>query len=397
MSNQHLSAFVEKLKPAATLAMAEKARALRALGHDIINLSIGQPDFDTPQFIKDAVIEAVQAGHTAYTAVPGHLELRQAICEKLQSENNLTYSPNQIVVSTGAKQSIANTCLALLDGGTEAILFTPYWVSYHTICEMTGAKVIELSAGVEQHFKVTPDQLRSVLNDKSRLIIFSSPCNPTGAVYSKSELQAIADVLQEFPNVYVIADEIYEYINYTDQHASLATLPEMYERTITVNGFSKGFAMTGWRLGYLAAPEWIAKATAKIQGQFTSGACNFNQHAAIAALKGSRKEVKEMAASYLHRRNKLIEWLKPINEFNIAEPDGAFYLFPDVSALFGKIIAGLEVSNADDVASLLLEKAHVACVSGAAFGNPNCIRFSYAADIDLIEKAVERIKSLLGY
>lgn len=393
----HLSNFVEKLKAPATLAMAEKARALRAEGHEVINLSIGQPDFDTPQFIKDAVIEAVQAGHTAYTAVPGHLALREAICEKLKQENGLTYTPNQIVVSTGAKQSIANTCLALLEEGTEAILFTPYWVSYHTICEMAGASVIELGAGVEQQFKVTPEQLRSALNEKSRLIIFSSPCNPTGAVYSKDELQALAEVLKNFPNVYVIADEIYEYINYTQQHASFAALPDMYERTITVNGFSKGFAMTGWRLGYLAAPEWIAKATAKIQGQFTSGTCNFNQHAAIVALKGSRKEVEEMAASYLQRRNQLIEWLKPIKEFKIAKPDGAFYLFPDVSALFGREVAGMKIENADDVANLLLEKAHVASVSGAAFGNPSCIRFSYATDIGLLEKAVDRIKALLGY
>ena len=396
MTQQKLSSFVNKLKSPATLAMAEKARALRAEGHDVINLSIGEPDFDTPQFIKDAAIDALNAGHTSYTAVPGHLELREAICEKLSKENGLNYKASQVVVSTGAKQSIANTCLALLEEGTEAILFTPYWVSYHTICEMAGSKVIELSAGVEQHFKVTSDQLRSVLSDKTRLIIFSSPCNPTGAVYSRTELEAIANVLKGFPNVYVIADEIYEYINYTGQHASLASIPGMYERTITVNGFSKGFAMTGWRLGYLAAPEWIAKATAKIQGQFTSGTCNFNQHAAIAALKGSRKEVKEMAASYLDRRNKLIEWLKSIKEFKIAEPDGAFYLFPDVSALFGQTIAGLKINNSDDVANLLLEKTHIACVSGAAFGNPNCIRFSYAADIELIEKAINRIKLLLG-
>lgn len=380
----------------ATLAMAQKARDVAAQGHDVINLSIGEPDFDTPQHIKDACIEAIQAGHTSYTPVPGHLVLREAICAKLQRENGLTYTPNQIVVSTGAKQSIANVALALLQEGDEAVLATPYWVSYLTIAEMTGATAVSLAADISTGFKITPKQLEACLNDKSKLLIFSSPCNPTGAVYSNSELEELAVVLRKFPNLYVISDEIYEHINFTDQYASLAGIEGMFENTITINGFSKGYAMTGWRIGYLAAPEWIANATAKIQGQFTSGTVNFTQHAAIAALNGDMQPTKDMTASYLKRRDMMIDLLKPLTDFQFAIPDGAFYLFPDVSRLFGKTIQGVELNSADDVVEFLLDKAHIATVTGTAFGDSNCIRLSIATEESRLREAGERMLKLFN-
>ncbi len=380
----------------ATLAMAQQARDVAAQGHDVINLSIGEPDFDTPQHIKDACIAAIQAGHTSYTPVPGHAILREAICEKLQRENGLTYTPNQIVVSTGAKQAIANVALALLQEGDEAVLATPYWVSYLTIAEMTGAKAVSLAADISTGFKFTPKQLEACLNDKSKLLIFSSPCNPTGAVYSNSELEELAVVLRKFPNLYVISDEIYEHINFTDQHASLAGIEGMYENTITINGFSKGYAMTGWRIGYLAAPEWIAKATAKIQGQFTSGTVNFTQHAAIAALNGDMQPTKDMTASYRKRRDMMIDLLKPLTDFQFAIPDGAFYLFPDVSRLFGKTIQGVKLNSADDVVEFLLDKAHIATVSGTAFGDSNCIRLSIATEESRLRQAGERMLKLFN-
>ena len=380
----------------ATLAMAQKARDVAAQGHNVINLSIGEPDFDTPQHIKDACIEAIQAGHTSYTPVPGIPALRSAICEKLKRENGLSYKPSQIVVSTGAKQSIANVALALLQEGDEAVLITPYWVSYLTIAEMTGAKAIPLAADINTDFKVTPKQLRACLNDKSKLMIFSSPCNPTGAVYTKSELDELAEVLREFPNLYVISDEIYEHINFGAAHASLASIDGMYEKTITINGFSKGYAMTGWRLGYLAAPEWIAKAAAKIQGQFTSGACNFNQHAAITALTGDMQPTKDMTASYLKRRDMVIDLLKPLSDFQISVPDGAFYLFPDVSRLFGKTVLGVTLNSADDVVEFLLDKAHIATVTGTAFGDSNCIRLSIATEEGKLREACERMLKIFA-
>lgn len=394
MSNSKLSQFVNRMQEPATLAMAQKAREASALGHDVINLSIGEPDFDTPQHIKDAAIAAIQAGHTGYTPVPGHQILREAICEKLKRENGLSYNPAQVVVSTGAKQCIANTCLALLEEGDEAVLVTPYWVSYLTIAEMTGATVVEIAANITTDFKITPEQLRANLNERSKLMIFSSPCNPTGAVYTLSELQALSEVLKDFPDLYVISDEIYEHINFGQAHASLATIPGMFENTITVNGFSKGYAMTGWRLGYLAAPEWIAKATAKIQGQFTSGTCNFNQYAAIEALNGDMQPTRDMTASYLRRRDMMIELLRPITDFQISIPDGAFYLFPDVSRLFGKTIAGHELNSADDVCEFLLSEAHIASVSGTAFGDSNCIRLSIATEENRLREAAARMLSL---
>lgn len=394
--NKKLSNFVNNMQAPATLAMAQKAREVAAEGHDVINLSIGEPDFDTPQHIKDACIAAIQAGHTSYTPVPGILALREAICDKLKRENGLSYQPSQIVVSTGAKQSIANVALALLQEGDEAVLITPYWVSYLTIAEMTGANAVALAADISNDFKVTAKQLKDCLNEKSKLVIFSSPCNPTGAVYTKSELEALAEVLREFPNVYVISDEIYEHINFGAQHASLASIDGMYEKTITINGFSKGYAMTGWRLGYLAAPEWIAKAAAKIQGQFTSGTCNFNQHAAVTALNGDMQPTKDMTASYLKRRDMMIELLKPLTDFQFSVPDGAFYLFPDVSRLFGKIIQGVSLKSADDVVEFLLDKAHIATVTGTAFGDSNCIRLSIATSEDKLREAAERLLKLFA-
>jgi len=378
----------------ATLAMAQKARDVAQQGHDVINLSIGQPDFDTPQHIKDACIEAIQAGHTAYTPVPGLATLREAICKKLKRENGLSYRPSQIVVSTGAKQAIANVALALLQEGDEAVLVTPYWVSYLTIAEMTGAKAVSLAADINTDFKITPQKLRACLNEKSKLMIFSSPCNPTGAVYTKSELEALADVLSDFPDLYVVSDEIYEHINFGVEHASLASISGMFEKTITINGFSKGYAMTGWRLGYLAAPEWIAQAVTKIQGQFTSGACNFNQHAAITALNGDMQPTKDMTASYRRRRDMMIDLLRPLKDFRFAVPDGAFYLFPDVSHLFGKSILGVTLNSANDVVEFLLEKAHIATVSGTAFGDSNCIRLSIATDKKRLREAAERMLRL---
>ena len=394
--NNKLSNFVNNMQAPATLAMAQKARDVAAQGHDVINLSIGEPDFDTPQHIKDACIEAIQAGHTSYTPVPGHMILREAICEKLLRENGLTYSPNQIVVSTGAKQSIANVALALLQKGDEAVLATPYWVSYLTIAEMTGATAVSLAADISTGFKFTPEQLEACLNERSKLLIFSSPCNPTGAVYSKSELEALAKVFKQYPNLYVMSDEIYEHINFTTEHASLANIEGMYENTITINGFSKGYAMTGWRLGYLAAPEWIAKAAAKIQGQFTSGTVNFTQYAAIAALNGDMQATKDMTASYLKRRDMMIDLFRPLTDFQFAVPDGAFYLFPDVSRLFGKTIQGVKLNSADDVVEFLLDKAHIATVTGRAFGDSNCIRLSIATEESRLREAGERMLKLFG-
>jgi len=359
MLDSRLSDFVNHMQSPATLAMAQKARDLVAQGH---------------------CIQAIQSGQTGYTPVPGHQVLREAICEKLKRENQVNYQSSQIVVSTGAKQSIANVALALLQKGDEAVLVTPYWVSYLTIAEMTGAKAVPLSANIETNFKITPQQLDACLSQKSKLLIFSSPCNPTGAVYSHQELEALALVFRKYPNLYVISDEIYEHINFTAQHASLAAIEGMYENTITINGFSKGYAMTGWRLGYLAAPEWIAKAAAKIQGQFTSGTVNFTQHAAITALTGDMQPTRDMTASYLKRRDMLIDLLKPLSDFQFAIPDGAFYLFPDVSRLFGKTVQGVRLNSADDVVELLLNKAHIATVSGTAFGDSNCIRLSIATE-----------------
>ncbi len=396
MRDPRLSDRVNRMEESATLAMTRMARDLRSQGHDVISLSIGEPDFDTPDHIKQAAVEALAAGHTKYTPVPGTLELRQAITAKFKRDNGLEYAPDQIVVSNGAKQSIANLVLALINDGDEVILFTPYWVSYKEIVKIGGGVPVAVKADIDSDFKVSPAQLQAALTDKTRMIIFSSPCNPTGSVYTQGDLEALAAVLADHPNVIIVSDEIYEYINFTGQHVSIGTLPGMLDRTVTVNGFSKGFAMTGWRLGYLGGPKWIAAACAKIQGQFTSGATAFGQKAAAHALQASMEASDQMRDAFLQRRDMMIDLLSAIPGFEVNRPTGAFYIFPDVSAFFGKSFGDQKITNADDLAHFILEQGHVAVVSGSAFGSDECIRISYAASEEALREAVRRIKEVVG-
>ena len=394
--NQHkqsLSKRVAGMEESATIRMAQLARNLKAAGKDVISLSLGEPDFDTPDHIKDAAKKALDQGFTKYTAVPGIIELREAISEKFKKENDLHYSPEQIVVSNGAKQSIANLALALLDKGDEALILAPYWVSYYPIVQLTGATPVILYAGVEQDYKVTPNQLEKALNERTKLVIFSSPCNPTGSVYHKSELEALAQVLDKHEHVYIVSDEIYEYINFSPAHQSIGALEAVRDRTITINGFSKGYSMTGWRLGYMGAPSEIAEACTKLQGQFTSGPNSFSQQAAVFALQSSQEARLAMKESFLSRRNLVLDLMKAIPEIKTNNPEGAFYVFPDVSAYFGrKTPGGKLIENADELSEYLLEDGLVASVSGTAFGAPSCLRFSYAAgEKDLIE-AFSRLK-----
>ena len=376
--------------------MAQKARELKSKGINVINLSLGEPDFDTPEHIKGAAKKALDEGHTKYTPVPGELVLREAISRKFSRDNNLDYSVDQIVVSNGAKQSIANVILSVINPGDEVIMLSPYWVSYYEIIKLAGGIPVPVKAGVDQDFKVTPEQLKKVLTPKTRGLIFSSPCNPTGSVYSKDELQGLADVLNSYPEVVVVSDEIYEYINFTKEHISFAGLENMKDRTVTVNGFSKGFAMTGWRLGYIGAPEQIAKACIKIQGQFTSGATAFGQIAAAHALESDLTPTMKMKAAFEKRRDLVISLVREIPGFNCHLPQGAFYIFPDVSALFGKRHEKGVIHNSFDLAMHCLEKAHVAIVDGAAFGAPECIRLSYAASDSEIREALKRIKEAVN-
>lgn len=383
------------MSESATILMAQKARELKQRGVDVINLSLGEPDFDTPQHIKESAKKALDEGHTKYTPVPGEVVLRQAISDKFKRDNDLEYSLDEIVVSNGAKQSIANVMLSTINPGDEVIILSPYWVSYYEIIKLAGGIPVPVKAGVEKDFKVSGAQLKEALNEKTRGMIFSSPCNPTGSVYSAEELTELAEVLQDFPQVIVTSDEIYEYINFTGHHVSMATMPGMKDRTITINGFSKGFAMTGWRLGYMGAPKKIAGACSKIQGQFTSGATAFGQIAAAHALNADMTPTYKMRDAFMLRRQLMLDSLAEIPEFKCHTPQGAFYMFPDISALFGKQHESGRINSAQDFALYCLEKAHVALVDGAAFGAPECIRFSYAASEAELKEAMIRIQRVV--
>ena len=380
----------------ATLAMAAKARELKAEGKDIIGLSLGEPDFNTPDFIKEAAKTAVDENYNSYTPVDGYVELKQAIITKFKRDNNLNYQPSQIVVSTGAKQCLANVALVMLNEGDEVILPCPYWVSYADIVKLSDGVPVEVMTSIENDFKMTPQQLEAAITPKTKMIWFSSPCNPSGSVYSKSELRALADVLKNHPNIYIVSDEIYEHINFVGGHASMAEFEDMYDRTITVNGVSKAFAMTGWRIGFLGAPEAIARACNKMQGQITSGANCIAQRAVITALEASPTKVQYMIDEFKVRRDLILGLLKDIDGFTCNTPEGAFYVFPDVSAFFGKTLNGMLIKNATDFSLYLLEAALVATVTGDAFGNPNCIRISYAASQDQIIEAINRIKKAVS-
>ena len=391
-----ISAKVQAMEESATIRMAQKSRDLASKGVHVISLSLGEPDFDTPQFIKDAACDALKQGLTKYTPVPGTLGLRQAICEKFRLENDLHFDPTQIVVSNGAKQSIANICMATLDEGDEAIILAPYWVSYFEIVKFAGGVPVIVSAGIEDDFKVKAEAIGNAITDRTKLVIFSSPCNPTGSVYTKKELEDIAEVIATKGNILVISDEIYEYINFTGAHASIGAFEPMRGLTATVNGFSKGFAMTGWRLGYMGGPKWLAEACNKVQGQITSGAASFSQAAAEAGLRAGRSEALAMKESFYRRRNLITEKLAAIPGIKVNQPQGAFYVFPDVSYFFGMSNGHVTIRNADDFAEAMLTEANVGVVSGSAFGNDQCIRISYAAADDQLTEAVRRIEHCLA-
>jgi aspartate aminotransferase len=393
---KELSNRINSLPISATLAMAAKARELKNQGINVIGLSLGEPDFNTPEFIKKAAIQAVEDNYNSYTPVDGYAELKEAICEKFQRDNNITYTPDQVVVSTGAKQSIANVCMVLLNPGDEVLLPAPYWVSYSAIVTLAEAQSVLIPSSIETDFKITPEQLEAAITPKTKLVMFNSPNNPSGTIYTEEEFRALAAVLEKYPNIYVLTDEIYEHINYGTTHFSFATIPSMYDRTITVNGVAKAFAMTGWRIGYIGAPEWIAKACNKMQGQITSGANCIAQRATIAALQAPPSEIKYMVEEFEQRRDLILQLLGEIPGLKLNRPEGAFYVFPDVSAYFGKTLAGTPINDANDVALYILEKAHVATVSGAAFGAPNCIRISYAASQEEIKTAIGRIQKALA-
>lgn len=393
---QYLSDRINAIEVSATLGMAAKTRELKAEGKDIIGLSLGEPDFDIPDFIKEAAIEAIQQNYSKYTPIDGYLELREAICEKFKRDNNLNYKPSQIVVSTGAKQCLANVALAMLNPGDEVIFPAPYWVSYKEIAKMAGGVPIEVHTTIENNFKITPAQLEAAITSKTKMVWFNTPCNPSGSIYSKAELEALAVVLRKYPHIFILSDEIYEYINFTNERVtSVAEIDSLYERTITVNGMSKAFAMTGWRIGYMGASEWIAKACAKVQGQVTSGANAIAQRASIAALKAPKSKIQYMVDEFKRRRDLVLELLNEIEGFKLNIPEGAFYVFPDISSFFGKTLRGRIINNASDFSLYLLEEAMVATVTGEAFGDANCIRFSYAASEKDLREAIRRIKESL--
>ena len=393
---QYLSDRINAMEVSATLGMAAKTRELKAEGKDIIGLSLGEPDFDIPNFIKEAAIEAIQQNYSKYTPIDGYLELREAICEKFKRDNNLNYKPSQIVVSTGAKQCLANVALAMLNPGDEVIFPAPYWVSYKEIAKMAGGVPIEVHTTIENNFKITPAQLEAAITPKTKMVWFNTPCNPSGSIYSKAELEALAVVLRKHPHIFILSDEIYEYINFTNERVtSIAEIDSLYERTITVNGMSKAFAMTGWRIGYMGAPEWIAKACAKVQGQVTSGANAIAQRASIAALKAPKSKIQYMVDEFKRRRDLVLQLLNEIEGFKLNIPEGAFYVFPDISSFFGKTLRGRIINNASDFSLYLLEEAMVATVTGEAFGDANCIRFSYAASEKDLREAIRRIKESL--
>lgn len=392
---EHLSNRVNNMATSATLAMAAKARELKNEGKDIIGLSLGEPDFNIPDFIKNAAINAINDNVHAYPPVDGYAALKNAIITKFKRDNNLIFEPSQIVVSTGAKQSLANIVMVMLNQGDEVILPAPYWVSYSDLVKLAEGVPVEILTTIDSDFKITPQQLEEAITPKTKLVMYSSPCNPSGSVYSKAELRALADVLKKYPNIYVVSDEIYEHINFVESHFSMAQFEDMYDRTIVVNGVSKAFAMTGWRIGYLGAPAWIARACNKMQGQITSGANAIAQMATIAALEASPDSIKYMVDAFKERRALVLNLLSEIPGLKNNAPDGAFYVFPDVSSFFGKTIKGKTINTAEDFSMLLLEKALVATVSGESFGDPNCIRISYAASENEIIEALKRIKELL--
>ena len=391
-----LSDRINSLPVSQTLAMAAKTRELRAEGKDIIGLSLGEPDFNTPDFIKDAAIEAVNQNYNSYSPVDGYVDLKEAVCTKFKRDNNLIYKPNQIVVSTGAKQSIANIAQVLLNPGDEVLLPAPYWVSYSAIATLCEATYVEIPSSIENDFKITPEQLEASITPKTKMIFFNSPNNPSGTIYSEAEYRALAAVLEKHPRIFILSDEIYEHINYDSKPFSFAAIESMYDRTITVNGLAKAFAMTGWRIGFIGAPEWIAKACTKMQGQITSGTNCIAQRAAITALLAPVSKIQFMVDEFKTRRDIVVGLLRDIDGFKVNVPEGAFYVFPDVSAFFGKTIKGVKIENASDFSLFILEKANVATVTGAAFGTPNCIRISYAASEIQIREAIKRIKDALS-
>ena len=392
--NKFLTDKVNNLSASATLAMAAKARELRSKGVDVIGLSLGEPDFNIPEFIKEAAVKAINDNYNSYTPVDGYVDLKKAILRKFSRDNNLNYSASQIVVSTGAKQSIANVIEAMINPGDEVILLAPFWVSYSAMIEICGGIPVIVKSDITSNFKVTASKIKDNITSKTKMIIVNSPNNPSGSVYNENELRQIGKMLMDYPKIFVLSDEIYEHINYGVKHFSFASIPEMYDRTITVNGVAKAFAMTGWRIGYLGAPEWLAKACTKLQGQSTSGANCIAQKATIAALDANVNQIKYMIDEFSERRELIIDLLSEIEGFKLNNPDGAFYIFPDISYFFGKTINGFEIKNSTDFSLFILEKAHVATVTGEAFGSPNNIRISYAASRENIKKAVDRIKSI---
>lgn len=391
-----LSERIKNMAVSATLAMAAKSRELQAKGIDVIPLSLGEPDFGTPDFIREAAKKAIDDGYSKYTPVPGYPELRNAICNKFKRDNNLDYTPDQIVVSTGAKQTLANLAMCLINPGDEVIMPIPYWVSYEAQIELAGGIVVGVPTTIENDFKMTPDQLRAVINNKTKAFIFSSPCNPSGSVYTKEELDGLAEVFAEYPDVIIIADEIYELINFTGKHASIGTIPSLKDRTVTVNGLSKGFAMTGWRLGYMGAPLAIAKACSKMQGQFTSGTCAVTQRAAIEALGDNLEPSLKMKQAFLERRNMVYDLLNDIDGLQVNMPQGAFYFFPNAKSFIGKSYEGGKINSIDDLAMYILNVGHVAVVTGSAFGDNECFRLSYATSEDKLKEALRRIKECLS-
>ena len=387
---------VNKLSESATIAMARKARELKSQGEDIISLSLGEPDFNTPDFIKEAAVEGIHQNYSKYMPVNGYLDLRESIVDKFKRDNGIQYNVDQIVVSTGAKQSIANVVLSCVNPGDEVIVPAPYWVSYEEIIKMAEGVPVFIETTIENDFKISPSQLEKAVTSKTKMMIYSSPCNPSGSVYSKEELRSLADVLVQYPNITVLSDEIYEHINFTNSYFSMAAFDDMYGQVVTVNGVSKSFAMTGWRLGYIGAPNWLANACTKIQGQFTSGTSGISQRAAIAAISANPDVVNEMKSAFLKRRDFVLNALSNIPGIKINEPKGAFYVFPDVSFFFNKSFGKYNIQNADDLTMYILETAKVALVTGNAFGSPNCLRISYASSLDNLKLAMERIASSLN-
>ena len=390
-----LSERVKNLATSQTLAMAAKARELRSQGKDVIGLSLGEPDFNIPDFIKEAAKKAIDENYNSYTPVDGYLDLKKAIIKKFERDNGLIYNPSQIVVSTGAKQALYNIASVLINPGDEVILPCPYWVSYADIIKLKGGIPVEVKTDIKNDFKMTGAQLESAITEKTKMVWFSSPCNPSGSVYSQDELLELSNIIKSHENIFIVSDEIYEHINYMGGHSSIGTINEVKDRTITVNGVSKAFAMTGWRIGYIGAPEWIARACNKVQGQVTSGANCIAQRAVITALNENPEKIKYMVEEFKSRRDLILDLLENINGFKCNVPDGTFYFFPEISHYFGKTIDGFKINNASDMSMFLLEKALVATVTGDAFGNPNCIRISYAASKEQIIEAVERIKSVV--